>query len=214
MYSSGSSHSVLTAHADPVHGLAWLNGSGDSEGLILSGCERGSIIAHDSRSRNPAWTLNLNLNSVLAEGGGAGVCCFSSATATSDSSYAESCDSLVVAGCTSGFICVINATRRSIAAVHKPHTDDVRSVAILDSARIRPGSTSLHIATTSFDGLGALWSYNPHQTSFHLETMLRGHTDKILGVCCGIRNSAVEILTTGADGKAILWTEQKAAQNR
>lgn len=201
---SGSSHSSLTAHADAVHGLAWLNGHGDSDGLVLSACEKGALIAHDLRSRSPAWTLDLALHRQLVEGGGAGFCCLASVSASMGSSSSR--DSLVVAGCTSGYICIINATQRSITAVHKPHTDDVRSISIFNEGISKRGENSFGLVTTSFDSCGSVLSYNNSQSSFHLEGMMRGHTDKILGVSSGLRNNSLEVLTSGADGKSLLWT--------
>ena len=207
-YSLGSSHSSLTAHEDAVHGLAWLNDHGDSDSLILSACEKGTLIAHDLRSRSPAWTLNLALHRQLVEGGGAGFCCLASVSTSIGSS--SSGGSLVVAGCTNGYICIINATQRCIAAVNKPHTDDVRSVSIFKEGSCKRGGDTFGFVATSFDYCGSVLSYSSSQSSFHLEGMMRGHTDKILGVSSGMKNNSLEVLTSGADGKSLLWTRRSS----
>jgi hypothetical protein len=190
---------------DTVHGLAWLHQQGESDGLVLTGCERGTVIAHDLRARSPAWTLDLALNPELVKGGGFGVCCFSSVSASRNASDSSSRDSLVVAGCTGGYVCIINATKRTISAVHRPHTDDVRSVSVFHDG---PGDDSFGLVTTSFDCLGALWNVGVNPFTFLLESMMHGHSDKILGVSTRIRQSILEVVTTGADGKAILWTQK------
>jgi hypothetical protein len=165
-------------------------------------------MAHDTRINTPAWTLNLSQQPQMAEAGTSGICCFS---ALSIPMMGRASDGLVVVGCTGGYVCVINTTNRSVAAVHRPHTDDVRSIALHGGGSLRAGASSFGLVTTSFDGLGALWCVNQGSNglySFQLESMLKGHEDKILGVCSTVRNKSVEILTTGADGKAILWTQK------
>lgn len=196
---------MLTAHTDAVHGLAWLRGQGEGDGLLLSACEKGTLIAHDLRARSPAWTLDLALNQQLVEGGGSGFCCLAFVPLSMGSNGNR--DSLVVAGCTSGYVCVINATQRCITAVHRPHTDDVRSVSVFDEGTSRCGRDTVGLVTTSFDSCGSVWTFNCSQSSFLLEGMMRGHTDKILGVSSNLRNNSLEVLTSGADGKAILWTQ-------
>lgn len=165
-------------------------------------------MAHDTRMSSPAWTLDLSQQPQMAEAGSAGICCFS---ALSVPMMGRASDGLVVAGCTGGYVCIINTTDRSVAAVHRPHTDDVRSIALHGGGPLRTGGSSFGLVTTSFDGLGAVWCVNQSSHllySFQLESMLKGHEDKILGVCSIVRNKTVEILTTGADGKAILWTQK------
>ena len=38
-----------------MHGLCWIQ-----QDLLISGCERGKLIAHDVRSPTPAWMLDLS----------------------------------------------------------------------------------------------------------------------------------------------------------
>lgn len=165
-------------------------------------------MAHDTRMSSPAWTLDLSHQPQMVEAGGTGICCFSALCLPA---MGRASDGLIVAGCTGGFVCVVNTTDRSVAAVHRPHTDDVRSIALHGGGSLRAGGSSFGLVTTSFDGLGAIWCVNQSISglySFQLESMLRGHEDKILGVCSTVRNKSLEILTTGADGKAILWTQK------
>lgn len=200
-----------------------MGGEGPSGGLILTGCEGGSVIAHDLRMGGPAWTLNLSTNSQLVTGGGTGVCCLSSLSSVPV--YSRPSDGLVVAGCTGGFVCVINTATRSIVATHKPHTDDVRAISVHASASGNAGvgsgpkssSCSFSLVTTSFDSTGAIWSVSnsPNGStsylSFDKESVMQSHSDKILGVTSTVRNGVVEVLTTGADGKAILWSQRNSS---
>jgi hypothetical protein len=38
-----------------------------------------------------------------------------------------------------------------------------------------------------------------------LNYMLKGHTDKVLGVSTKLHNGVLDVITTGADGKVISW---------
>jgi hypothetical protein len=202
----GVAHSVLTAHADPVHGLAWVHD------LLLSGCERGVLIAHDARSPTPAWTLDLAQHPLLRAASAGGICCLAAAGAGDQ----------VVAGCMSGFVCVVDGRSRTVEAVHRPHTDDVRSIATSAPwARRGSGSSSgsgvFGLATTSFDGSAALWDVDTSLSSsvFTPRGVLSGHTDKVLGVCVvpaprhgrasANVSDTVRVATSGADGRVILW---------
>lgn len=200
-----------------------MGGEGPSGSLILTGCEGGTVIAHDLRMSGPAWTLNLSSNFQLMSGGGTGVCCLSSLS--SIPTYSRPSDGIVVAGCTGGFVCVINTATRSIVATHKPHTDDVRAISVHAAVNTyqSPGSgpssssNSFSLVTTSFDGTGAIWNVShvsndsTNLFSFESESVMQSHSDKILGVVSVIRNGVVEVLTTGADGKAILWSQRKSS---
>ena len=204
---SGASLCALSAHSDAVHGLAWLGSQGASDGLLLSGCDKGVVVAHDMRMSSRAWTLALPPH--LFDGSKPGICCLTASTRDHSNSASEG---IVIAGCTGGFICVIDASTRSVIAAHRPHTDDVRAIALNGLSPKRTGEVSFGLVTTSFDGLGAVWNVarsdctTKSAYSFQLEAMLKGHGDKILGVASTARNNVLEVITTGADGKAILWT--------
>ena len=198
---------ALSAHSDAVHGLAWLGCEGGSDGLLLSGCDKGVVIAHDMRMSTRAWSVVLPPH--LFDGSKPGICCL--AASLHDHSNAAS-DGIIFAGCTGGFVCIIDASTRSVVAAHRPHTDDVRAIALHGYPPTRAGEVSFGLVTTSFDGLGAVWNIARGDStdkcvySFQLEAMLKGHGDKILGVASTTRNNVLEVITTGADGKAILWT--------
>ena len=203
----GASLCALSAHSDAVHGLAWLGSQGASDGLLLSGCDKGVVVAHDMRMSSRAWSVVLPPH--LFDGSKPGICCLTASL--NDHSNAPG-DGIIIAGCTGGFICVIDANTRSVVASHRPHTDDVRAIALHGLPPKRIGEAPFGLVTTSFDGLGAVWniasSDNTEKNvySFQLEAMLKGHGDKILGVASTTRNNVLEVITTGADGKAILWT--------
>jgi len=199
--------SALPAHASAVHGLAW---AGD---LLLSGCEGGRLVAHDPRAPVPAWSIDLTQHPLLTPTPGAGaaaggICCLAAA--------ADSDGPLVVAGCTGGYICVVDCGRgRRVEAVHRPHNDDVRSVAAgaaWHGAAAAQGAFGL--ATTSFDGCAALWDVTlsaatrrQEAAPFVLRASLNGHTDKVLGVAILPARGAAprRVSTSGADGVVVLW---------
>ena len=140
----------------------------------------------------------------------------------------------MVVGYTGGYVCVVDAGRgRRVEAVHRPHSDDVRSIAVCapwssGSSSSGSGSSSVEsqhafgLATTSFDGCAALWNVDLYATNGSASTtaktfmprgILKGHADKVLGISI-VSNRKGEahkkVVTTGADGQVILWDPRSA----
>jgi WD40 repeat protein len=166
---------LLEAHPDTVHGLCWLD-----QHTLLSACEGGTLRAHDTRSPATAWSLNA----------GRGLCCLASA------------GSLVVAGCVGGWLGMIDPSVQRIVAMEKRHGDDIRAVAVWQH-EVAGSSKDFALLTTSFDATCEIVKVSVQQTpSLAVIAKLVGHSDKVLGAKF---TSAGNVLTTGADGKALLW---------
>lgn len=219
-----------------MHGLTWLTCCRDSHfntpsddkfsNVLVSGCEKGLLIAHDIRMRSPAWSMSLPSNR--------GICSMSCA-----------CDAagrpMVVAGCTEGFVSAVDMTDRREVVSQQVHMDDVRAVSVISSPCYDAGSshnsynsadTDLCFVTTSFDKTAAVWSI-PSPNLYSSDTPLSkvaslgshaasigggdvgplaGHTDKVLGVDTIVHRPfphsnirRTSIITTGADGRVLLW---------
>jgi WD40 repeat protein len=209
--STGSSYAVLSAHTDSIHGLAWL-GDEDTAGLILTGDEKGLIIAHDLRSSRPAWMLNLSDNPGLSNRGGNSVCCMESVSSMLGGSQGQGQGhgNDVVVGCTGGYVSIIDPIQRTINHIHKAHNDDVRNISVYDSKKFNHNLNSnyfFNLVATSFDNICSIWEIDRNNMSYNMKLnyMLKGHTDKVLGVSTRLDNGVLDVITTGADGKVILW---------
>ena len=191
--------SALEPHEDAVHGLTWI----DSD-LLLSGCDKGKIIAHDIRSRCAAWSIDLP----KLVGQALGICTMTATTQGSDS---------VLLGCTNGLVIGISPRDRRVLAAEKLHGDDVRGLCIApwQDSNVSGLSSSFYFLTTSFDGTACVWrsheliGINQSKRPFQRLSVLQGHTDKVLGAAIGPDN--YEMITTGADGKALLWKPKVSA---
>jgi len=191
-------------HGSAVHGLTWLpSGSHSHAPLLLSGDEGGLLVARDTRSDSICWRLQLNPEWFDGEETVAGVCRLSAQLAG---------DQLAVAvGRMGGFASVLQMTA---AASDAPPTasaistarlagDDVRALSLLpayDKSR-----RELLLLATSFDASGSIWSGGRASGATGMRRMaaLDGHEDKVLGCC--VNTATDEAITTGADGKVLLW---------
>ncbi|KAJ1430642.1 WD40-repeat-containing domain protein, partial [Ochromonadaceae sp. CCMP2298] len=185
----------LTAHPDAVHGLVWL-----TEQTLLTGCDAGQIIGHDLRSPRAAWSYNLN---DLSQPPRKGVCCLSLLPTASGGGMT------VVAGCTGGYVMFFDASTGQVHASHQMHQDDVRSVCVEYTH-----TQQQTLLTASYDGTATVRGIS-HSSSILLDTpqILSAHADKVLsaipipGTPIAGRNSPpMDYLTTGADGKVMLWS--------
>lgn len=199
---------ALSEHPDAIHGLAWVN-----ENLFVTGCDAGVVVGHDLRSARPAWSYSLS--DALPPGAGAqkGICCLSLLHAGSSSSILPSPSSVpMVAGGLGGFVTIFNAATGQIFSHEKLHSDDVRSICVSPVASRTRGELSVDLLTGSYDSTAALWRVTldgSNRVRYDgSPRVLTGHTDKVLSAVpflAGDR-TAPDVLTTGADGKVILWT--------
>ena len=200
---------ALSKHAESVHGLTWLGPD-----MLLTGCDQGQVIGHDLRSARPAWAYNLN--DVLAQSHGEtlrrGVCCLAvlgSGNLSSPGSL-HSQNLLVAAGCGGGYVTVFNATTGQIHSHQQLHASDVRSLCMMPTVTRRKDDDHFEILTGSYDGTLGLWRASSRGQDFRYTSsrILKGHNDKVLCAAPVAMPGRAEcdILSTGADGKAILWS--------
>lgn len=197
----------MSEHPDAIHGLSWVN-----ENLFVTGCDAGVIIGHDLRSARPAWSYSLSDALPPGAGGQKGVCCL--ALLGSPQSSANSPASVpMVAGGLGGFVTLFNAATGQIFSHEKLHSEDVRCVSVSPATSRVRGELSVDLLTGSYDGTAAMWrvSMDPSSSRVKYEgspRVLTGHGDKVLSAVpffAGGRSSP-DVLTTGADGKVLLWT--------
>lgn len=101
-------------------------------------------------------------------------------------------------GSSEGFVTLLNNSliKHDIQA----HRDDIRS--IFSHSATSPGSSSYFLAG-SYDHSASLWGQSDSFSEWNNRYKLSmGHTDKILDVTS---LGSSDILTSGADGRAILW---------
>ena len=171
---------MLSKHENHIHGLSWF----DSQ-VIVSGCDSGTLIGHDVRAPNAAWVLNLSSN---------GICSLSRINRN-----------YILVGHTNGEVSLLHATEQRKLCSYSLHSGDVRSVALWDENALMGHDHALFALTTSYDGYGCVWKLDttaPH-IEFNKIALLEGHTDKILS--SSVVPFSRDIITTGADGKALLW---------
>eukprot|EP00603_Paraphysomonas_imperforata_P005844 CAMPEP_0114414566 /NCGR_PEP_ID=MMETSP0103-20121206/1454_1 /TAXON_ID=37642 ORGANISM="Paraphysomonas imperforata, Strain PA2" /NCGR_SAMPLE_ID=MMETSP0103 /ASSEMBLY_ACC=CAM_ASM_000201 /LENGTH=398 /DNA_ID=CAMNT_0001582711 /DNA_START=1 /DNA_END=1193 /DNA_ORIENTATION=- len=131
---------ALAAHQDHIHGISWVNNE-----VVLSGCDKGVLLAHDIRAASVAWSTNLSHNGICHLG--------------------NICDNLLLTGHTNGEVNIFDMRTRRRLSSHILHSGDVRSVAMWTQTAV-PGSTvdvdAAHLfgLTTSFDGQGSVWSFD------------------------------------------------------
>ncbi|CAE7522553.1 wds [Symbiodinium microadriaticum] len=188
----------LAAHHDHIHGISWM-----SPQLILSGCESGQLIAHDTRAASVAWSIDMS----------GGVCAL----------HCLADDGVGIVGHVEGGVSVLDLRERRVLATYRLHGGDVRSVAMWNESGHQKqkqatfgGTDGFFALTTSFDGKGCVWRL-PSQlargnvvgppTEFRKVMSLIGHTDKIL---CGVHSPLTDdIFTSGADGNVMFWSPRQ-----
>ena len=163
---------TLDRHEDTVHGLCWLDDS-----LCISACERGSLIAHDTRSPATAWRLSIDH----------GLCSLAAG------------ENRIVVGCTDGWLSLIDSGSQAVLFLEQIHKDDIRGVSVRS---LTHGPHSSIALSTSFDASAQVMRWGKESHGIKLLTKLNGHGDKVLG---GKFTENGDVVTTGADGKALLW---------
>lgn len=198
---------AFAGHETHVHGVAWLSGN-----TLVSGDEKGWMVCHDLRSPQYAWRASISQH---------GVCSMSATPAVVESGTHE-----LFLGLTKGFVCLYSPSeQRFLLPPTNVHKDDVRCVLSWEnnstSSKSAMRRKKVSLLTTSFDHTAAVWDIQlsstapdtvrakgSHKQTFDCSlkraaTLINGHTDKIL--CATKFPHSDTIVTTGADGKAILW---------
>ncbi len=183
-------------HDDQIHVVEWI-----ADTVVLSGCERGILMAHDLRTANPIWNLDLTDHD-----SNSGICSF----------YCNPGTDLSIIGHSSGSFSLLDVRTQRILQSQQSHRSDVRSVCMWSESSQGPGSRNeIFALTTSFDGIGFVWQLRPspgQPTPFELQltAKLIGHKDKIL--CCIHSSETNDIFTSGADGTVLSWSPRVSSQ--
>ena len=187
---------ALASHQDHIHGISWVSSS-----LVLSGCDKGLLLAHDTRAASVAWGVTMSANGICHLG--------------------ELCDNLLFSGHTNGEVSIFDIRTQRKLSSHVLHSGDVRSVAMWTQTALPhstmavDGAAHLFALTTSFDGQGSVWKLNAQQSvspdGFDVTKVARlvGHTDKILSSVYSPLTH--DIFTSGADGNVLSWNAANIA---
>lgn len=147
---------------------------------LLTACEEGVVTAHDPRAPSPVYSIRVQ----------EGVCSVAAAGAR------------LICGCVGGLVVVLDLGLRSVVSSEHLHTEDVRAIAVY------PGTAEdedFLLLTTCFDGEAKLMrgSTRLSRTALTPLARLSAHSDKVLGAAFTASGLPV---TTGADGRALLWS--------
>ena len=197
---TGSCLASLSAlHTGVVQALLWLDAT-----TFTTADEKGGLVGWDSRIDTHTWNV--------AAPEGISFCSLAllSPWASSSPPFCP-----IVAGCSRGTVMVLDPRKIrpfSSLVAGQLHQDDVRSLTALPSSfsfsgrgqeQGQPGAPLF--ATASFDGTAAVWALQGQ--SFVQRALLQGaHTDKVLGVASVSGGPSGQLVTTGADGRVVLWT--------
>ena len=205
---TGQCVSFLTAHEEAVHGLCWV--PNNSSNVLISGDEKGVLIAHDIRTRSPLWNYTIPFIGSSTDASKVhGICCLHK--------HVYNNKTLMSAGCTQGYLSLFELENSSFKMSHKSTKsiarDDVRGCAILPYTTL---DNSL-ICTTSFDKSANIYALHGQEIwknihslqsnplpSTNINNCITYHTDKILH--CIVHTTTEDIITTGADGNVLLWS--------
>jgi WD40 repeat protein len=192
----GTCVASLNAHPEPVHGVAWIEGGR----VLVTGCEKGILQGHDIRTKSTAWSVDLSnttgpggINSISAKG------------------------DVMAIGTANGSLHIISATTQNVLCSSVVHSTDVRSTNFFGHLEANPNS--YHLLAGSFDGTASVSTLDVRGNVQFLPspTYLRGHIDKVLaavsapitirekGWLQSVAYKRIAALTTGADGKVMLW---------
>lgn len=190
---------ILTAHHAAVHGLCWLN-----DVLFVTGDEQGVIVAHDTRSSQQAWSLNIHEVLGLSDAHDMhtrSISCLQRMNGVDAAAGSGAVNELAV-GCMGGQLTLIHDQRLLLDI--QLHTEDVRT--ILEAPWV--GRNAL--LSASYDGTAAMWEIAPPFKRAHelqcrpLARMQAGHVDKVLDAV--VVDNGYRFVTSGADGRVVLWT--------
>jgi len=199
---TGSCLASLSAmHTGTVQALLWLDAT-----TFTTADERGGLVGWDSRIDTHTWSV------VAPE-----EFSFCSLALLSPWSSSSPPFSPIVAGCSRGTVIVLDPRKlkpfNSLAAAQL-HQDDVRGVAALPPSFSfsslgrgqQQGQQGAPLfASASFDGSAAVWALQGQ--TFVRKALLQGaHSDKVLSVAAVAGGASGQLVTTGADGRVVLWS--------
>lgn len=195
-----------------IHGLSWLDNN-----CLVSGCEKGQLILHDLRDpNNPIWSVKMNN---LIENSFSTLNCdqkFIDSNFTGDygigSLTSNSSKTTCYVGCLKGLFCSLDLRSQKVHYLSSVHNDDIRSMITLNSSKISTASSAAPssfttLATASYDQSCQLLTMNNMTGQLIKSQRLSGgHQDKILSIT-QTSNHQDSLLTSGADGKVLLWSK-------
>mmetsp|Transcript_5493 Transcript_5493/g.8369 ORF Transcript_5493/g.8369 Transcript_5493/m.8369 type:complete len:879 (-) Transcript_5493:165-2801(-) len=177
----------MAAHQAHIHGISWLEPN-----IVLTGCDKGLLLAQDTRVGSVAWSIDLGSN----------IC----------SCYSLRDIGMTIVGHANGSVSLVDTRERQLISSYSLHGTDVRSVGLWNETPFG----GLCAVTTSFDGTGGVWRLQSSTArnsrgddSSHMFVKIAslvGHTDKIL--CSAICSSTGDIFTSGADGNVMCWNPE------
>lgn len=210
---------ILTEHKSTIHGLVWLN-----DQVLVTGCEDGVLTAHDVRDRHAIWSYSLSELLQQTPGGrdpvARSVCALEHvpllttpfAKPPPGAFVPPAIGGVLAVGCLNGSLSFLQTDvvpARVLVDQPAAHSADVRTVLALPDYH---GGQRLHplVFSASYDSTASLWACTPAQRRVDpvlqlssQATLRAGHTDKVL--CAAALHSNASIVTSGADGRVVLW---------
>lgn len=179
----------FTPHEDHIHVVEWI-----SDTVVLSGCEQGQLLAHDIRTANPIWSIDIS-----NDPNHHGIC----------SLYRNPGTDLAIVGHSTGSFSLLDLRTHRILQSHSYHQSDIRSVLMWSESNPVTHRNDIFALTTSFDRTSIVWQLYPTPGSgvpFELiqQAKLIGHHDKILS--CTYSKLTNDLFTSSADGTILCWS--------
>lgn len=210
---------ILTEHKSTIHGLVWLN-----DQVLVTGCEDGVLTAHDVRDRHAIWSYSLSELLQQTPGGRdpvtRSICALEHvpllttpfAKPAPGAFVPPAMGGVLAVGCLSGSLSFLQTDvvpARVLVDQPAAHSADVRTVLALPDYHSGQRQQPL-VFSASYDSTASLWACTPAQRRLDPVLQLRsqatlraGHSDKVL--CAAALQSSASIVTSGADGRVVLW---------
>jgi hypothetical protein len=222
---------VFSPHNDTVHGITWIN-----ETTLITGCESGTLLVHDIRSSSTIGSFFLP-DAIQKSSASAlrSICCLSSLSTLANAETVTSWGEAIIGiGCVNGYACLLY--HNQLIFDSKLHSEDIRSLDLLSYSLQKQltGFSSFHevdLLTSSYDMTSSLWKITSNEERTQtggnqVESkykMQDGHCDKNLTAIMlkqqreneeeeeeeeAVTAVCNDVITTGADGKVMLWMKQ------
>lgn len=210
---------ILSEHKTTIHSLVWLN-----DHVLVTGCEAGVMTAHDVRDQHPIWSYSLaellqqtpEYRDTVARS----ICALeyipqltSPSSKVAPSAFIPpSMTNVLAVGCLDGSVSFVQADSNPAKVLFdlpRAHTADVRTILALPDYEQGHRQHPL-LFSASYDSTANIWGcvtpqrrIDPALQLTNRATLRAGHTDKVL--CAATLNSNASIITSGADGRVVLW---------
>lgn len=202
--------------------MVWIN-----DQVLVTGCEAGILTAHDVRDRHPIWSYSLT--ELLQQTPGyrdavaRSVCALEYIPLLASPSSGlpkpvpgtftpSALGSILAVGCLNGsvsFLQTDTSPAKVVLDMPQAHSADVRTLLALPDYHYQRSENPL-VFSASYDATANLWACagaqrrtDPLLQCTNRATLRAGHTDKVL--CAAALQSSASIITSGADGRVVLW---------